>query len=211
MINRGFARIGAGILAGAAVVACLSAPARGEETCWKGDPKAAVVEWTAYKFTEKKPVTGKLLRFKATGPEQGKSVLEILKRTQFDVDLSSSDTGDKGRDTNLFVNFFERMMGPVRGSFIVKGRMPPHAVQMKLSMNGRTRVIPMDSQVSSEGVLELTGKLDILEFGGKAAFEQLKAACEALHTGSDGKSVTWSEVGLRLRAPFSKFPCPGPI
>jgi hypothetical protein len=53
---------------------------------------------------------------------------------------------------------------------------------------------------TAEGGFAATGALDVLDFGLKTAFDDLHKTCEALHTGPDGVSKTWSEVALQIQA-----------
>ncbi|HTL12533.1 MAG TPA: YceI family protein [Bdellovibrionota bacterium] len=183
--------------------------ARAAGQCWAGDPSKVTLEWTAYKFTEKKGVKAKFTKVAIKGPTKGKSVLNILKASTFKVDASSIDTGDKGRDTNIYTAFLQKLAGDIHGGFNVSGGKGKDVakVELRLNFNGKSQVIPLQYALSGDGNLELTGAMDVLKFGADAAMESLKAACKTQHTGSDGKSVTWSTVDFRISAAFTKTDC----
>ena len=85
------------------------------------------------------------------------------------------------------------------GSFTTSGE----EIILNLKMNGTTKEIPLTYKISDRHI-KLNGKLTMLDFGAVKAYESIHKACELLHTGADGVSKTWEEVGIEAIVFLSK-------
>jgi hypothetical protein len=69
--------------------------------------------------------------------------------------------------------------------------------ELKLTLNAKTVKVPMKFAIDA-GTFTADGTLDVMDFGLSNAFASLHKACEALHTGADGVSKTWTPVDLKI-------------
>lgn len=178
-----------------------------ESTKWCLDPASVQVVWTAFKTTQKIGVNGNFTTLKVSAPEKGaKSIGKLLNALKAEIKIegaASLSTGNPGRDQTLFDHFFKYLKGPVqiRGNVRnAEGTDEKGEMMLHLDLNGKKKAVPMTWARTTEGVFTAKGSLDVLDFGLKTAFDDLHQTCEALHTGPDGISKTWSEVALQIQA-----------
>lgn len=174
---------------------------------WCLDPASVQVVWTAFKTTQKIGVNGNFNALKVDAPAQGTGTLrQLLNALKAEIRLegaASLSTGNPGRDQTLFDHFFKYLKGPIQIQGRIhgaKGNEEGGDLKLRLSLNGKSKSIPMTWSRTPEGGVIAKGALDVLDFGLKTAFDDLHKTCEALHTGPDGVSKTWSEVALQIQA-----------
>lgn len=177
---------------------------------WCLDPASVQVVWTAFKTTQKIGVNGNFTTLKVSAPEKGsKSLAKLLNSLKAEIKLegaASLSTGNPGRDQTLFDHFFKYLKGPIQIQGKIqsaKGTDEQGELMLQLNLNGKKKPVPMTWTRTPEGTFTAKGSLDVLDFGLKTAFDDLHQTCEALHTGPDGISKTWSEVALQIQAKLS--------
>ena len=69
--------------------------------------------------------------------------------------------------------------------------------QMKITMNGVSKDLPITFKISDDLII-IDAEMDINNWNAQVALEALNDACEDLHTGSDGESITWSMVKINV-------------
>lgn len=158
-------------------------------------PETITVNWTGYKTSDKIAVKGKFEKVEISNSKEAATAIEAINGTEFSLPVSSLASGDATRDTKLKTLFFAVMdataslTGTVNLEADGKGTV-------NLKMNNITKAIPI-TYIVSDQIVELHGTLDILnDFKADTAFASIHKACEALHTGADGVSKTWSEVAI---------------
>ena len=171
------------------------------------DPQSIQVNWTAFKTTAKVPVKGAFTEVTLLGElESSKGVVDLLSGLEGEIlvkDPSLIRTGNPARDLTLFKHFFSlfkktpELKAAIRS---VKGNELEGSFDLKLTLNQKSREIPMHYRRESSGLFEATGNLDVLDFALEGPFQELHHTCEALHTGKDGISKTWSQVVIGLQA-----------
>ena len=72
-----------------------------------------------------------------------------------------------------------------------------------IAMNGITQSLPI-TFVNSDQMVTLEAVMDLDNWQAQAALTALNKVCEALHTGEDGISKTWSEVKIEV-ATYLKY------
>ncbi len=160
-------------------------------------PDSLVIEWTAYKFTEKKGVKASFspASFKLNAPASANSLVELFTQTSIEIDPLGVDSGDSGRDENLRKSFFKKMIGgKIKGTVVA---FDPAISKIKIEMNGQNRVVPFRMKIEGNKYSAETD-IDILDFKMQKPLEALNKTCYDLHKGPDGKSKTWSQVSLNL-------------
>jgi len=163
--------------------------------------KGSEVSWTGYKFTEKKGVKGKFKTINVTKAPKAKTQIEAFNGVEFSIPVSSVFSNNAIRDGKLKELFFGMMDDTefLSGSFTTSGE----EIILNLKMNGTTKEIPLTYKISDRHI-KLNGKLNMLDFGAVKAYESIHKACELLHTGADGVSKTWEEVGIEAIVFLSK-------
>ncbi|NDG85317.1 MAG: hypothetical protein EBX52_09830 [Proteobacteria bacterium] len=175
------------------------------------DSQSLQVNWTAFKTTAKVPVKGSFAEVALLGDlESTQGVPGLLSGLDAEIDLKDEKgirTGNPARDLTLFKHFFglfkksPLMKGEIRS---VHGDDHDGSFELHLTLNQKTRPIPMHYRRDAKGAFEATGNLDVLDFGLSGPFEDLHQTCKALHTGNDGISKTWSQVVLKIEARISE-------
>lgn len=163
------------------------------------------VSFTAYKTTDKTPVGGVFKEVKLTNTGKGNTALEALNGTQFSIPVSSLFTNDatETRDAKILQFFF----GVLKNTELISGKFKVEADgtgAIEVLLNGKTATIPMQITTNSDTSLSFDGVMNLENWDGLAAVASINKACEALHTGKDGVSKTWSEVAVHADVLFSK-------
>tara|TARA_R110002049_G_scaffold329_17_gene1914 strand:+ start:9236 stop:9877 length:642 start_codon:yes stop_codon:yes gene_type:complete len=153
------------------------------------------VSFTAYKTTEKLPVGGKFTKINITNTTEGNTAMEALNGTTFSIPVSSLFTNDATgtRDPKILEFFFGVMENTelISGVFKVAGE---NNCYIKLTLNGKTENILLDHTMNGENSFSFSGVMNLENWDALNAVASINKACEALHTGKDGVSKTWSEV-----------------
>lgn len=158
-------------------------------------PDSLKIEWTAYKFTEKKGVKASFPVFNLNAPASAPSVKELFTQTSITIDPQGLESGDAGRNANLKNAFFKKVIGSkIKGTVV---SFDPAISKIKIEMNGQTKVIAFRMNIEGQKYVAETD-IDILDFKMKKPLESLNKVCYDLHKGPDGKSKTWSQVSLSL-------------
>ena len=161
---------------------------------------SAKLTWTGYKFTEKFGVSG---TFEGVGFSQNKAAKspdELFKSIQFTVETASMDSGMPIRDKKLVLFLFGGLVdsGKISGKVVSFDAGKKTAVA-EIQMNGKS--LKKEFQVSVSGdSYSFVSEIDLSDFGMNGSVQKLASACKDLHTGGDGKSKTWSLVGLKVEA-----------
>lgn len=162
------------------------------------------VSFTAYKTTDKLPVGGTFNTINITNSHEGNTVLEALNGTKFSIPVSSLFTNDPTgtRDPKLLEFFFGVMNNPelISGTFKVENEK----CSIDVTLNGETQSIPLTYETVDDNKLIFKGIMDLENWNAMDAVASINKACEALHTGKDGISKTWSEVALQAEVMLQK-------
>ncbi|WP_010177994.1 YceI family protein [Aquimarina agarilytica] len=160
---------------------------------YKVSAQGSIVEWTGYKFTEKKGVKGKFKLINVINAPLAQTPIAAFNGVDFSIPVSSIFSDNAIRDGKLMKLFFGFMDNTelLTGNFVTKGEQ----IVLNLKMNNVTKEIPLTHTVSDRHV-KLEGSLNILDFGAEKAFNSIHKACEVLHTGADKVSKTWEDVKI---------------
>ena len=178
---------------------------------YSADPNSLVVEWAAFKTTQKATVPGKFTSAKNLKKLEKSytSLPALLKAMAVEVDMTSVDTKDPRRDATLKEMFFKVLKGKgVASASLTQIKEKPEGsgtASMVLKFNDQTKRIPVTFNMDSEGNVMLKGQMDILNFTAHEALESLNKACHELHKGPDGVSKTWSEVNFTISGKVAKL------
>lgn len=161
------------------------------------DVERSSVQWTAYKTTDKLPVKGTFKEIKVLNMSEGKSAQASLDGLEFEIPVASIYSKDTIRDSKLNTFFFAIMENTLslKGNFSVEDDTTGN---LAISMNGLTKNLPFTYQMSKDTIM-IDAKMDLNIWQAQNALESLHQACLQLHTGPDGVSKTWDEVGISAK------------
>jgi polyisoprenoid-binding protein YceI len=178
-----------------------------EETCFYTYKEgSAEVRWTAFKTTDKVGVGGQFNQVNVLAGEKSTKITDVLETIKFNIPTSTVNTADQGRDEKLVEFFFGAMnatdiiLGQVKSA---SGDNEAGTCTFYLTINNVEKEVTLDYKVDDDSI-NLTGEIDLANFGAEGAVESINKACEALHTGADGVSKTWPNVELNIDAKFNK-------
>jgi len=168
------------------------------------DSSAVILEWTAFKFTEKKGVKGTFNEFQVKAGVKTGTDLEVAKSLSFTLNPASVNTDNPERDAKISTLFF----GALKGSAIsgkVLDLIGKDQAKIELTLNDQKQIVTGKYLLDS-GSFVLEAKIDVLQFGADSGLKALNEACKDLHTGSDGVSKLWSEVDLLFSTELKPTP-----
>jgi hypothetical protein len=158
------------------------------------------INFTAYKFTEKKGVGGQFRQVKINAGGAGKSIKEAINNTKFSIPISSLFTKNSSRDYKIQKFFFGMMSNTklLSGELMIENDSIGSAT---IKMNGISENVPFKYTIVNN-TFAMNATMDISNWKALDALASLHKVCEALHTGTDGISKTWSDVALNITSKF---------
>lgn len=173
-----------------------------KDCTYRFDPDNSVIQGTGYKFTKKMGVNGVFTGFKLNKNKKKKSISKLLEGLVVTVDLRTLDSGDSMRDKNIMETLFSGFSGgPVVRVSVEK--VTDKTIETRLKMNNKSQKLIFNYKIKT-GVLNAKGRFDILEYALGKQVGKFKKRCGFLHTGKDGKSVTWTDFDLSVTAKIIK-------
>ncbi|MEN8964422.1 MAG: YceI family protein [Polaribacter sp.] len=158
------------------------------------------IVFTAYKFTEKTPVKGQFRQVNITSGGKGNTIKEAINNTEFSIPVSSIFTKDSSRDYKIQKFFF----GVMKNTKLLSGKLTIENDSIGaalINMNGISEKVPFSYTIANNTFV-MSAKMDVTNWNALNALASLNKVCEALHTGSDGISKTWSDVALNITTKF---------
>ncbi|MFZ1806099.1 MAG: hypothetical protein WAU36_02700, partial [Cyclobacteriaceae bacterium] len=150
-----------------------------------------------YKTTGKVPVGGQFTKINISNTSTGETALDALNGTQFSIPVSSLFTNDptETRDPKILASFFEVMVDTelISGVFKVA---EDKTCSVDVTLNGNTANIPLEYTSDNDTRFSFDGVMNLEDWDALGAVASLNKTCEALHTGMDGVSKTWSDVAV---------------
>jgi hypothetical protein len=167
-------------------------------TCsYSYDVSSSVLEWTAFKFTDKTPVKGGFneINIKSEKSSSEKPE-EIIKSLSVVIQTSSVETQNEERNGKIMRLFFGAMKNQeISGKFSKLGE--DGKAILVLTMNAIEKEVNGTYQLI-DGTFTFNGTIDVANWNSLDGINALNKACKDLHTGKDGKSKLWSEVALNF-------------
>jgi len=145
------------------------------------------VKFTAFKTYAKKGVSGVFDKVSVT-TAKADTVTQLLENATANIDTSSVNSGNKGRDAKLVTQFFN-----VQNVKNIKAKISDvkkNTLLLKLTMNGKSLNIPMSYNVE-ENMINAKGVIDLADFAMMKSLKSINKACYTLHQGK-----TWQDVNI---------------
>ncbi|WP_299668056.1 YceI family protein [uncultured Polaribacter sp.] len=171
-----------------------------KEASFSVEKAANEINFTAYKFTEKTPVGGQFRKVDIISGGAGNTIKEAIHNTQFSIPVSSLFTKDSSRDYKIQKFFF----GVMDNTQLLSGKLMIENDSIgtaTIKMNGISEKIPFKYTIVAN-TFAMSAKMDVSQWDALDALASLNKVCEALHTGTDGVSKTWSDVALNITSKF---------
>lgn len=167
------------------------------ETSYSVDAENSSVQWTGYKTTDKVAVNGTFKEISILNMNSGSTAATSLEGLEFEIPVSSIYSKDTIRDGKLKRLFFGVMDNTLnlKGKFSVKDASNG---SIAISMNGLTKELPFTYDMSKDTIL-INATMDLNIWETQNALASIHQACLELHTGADGVSKTWDEVGISAK------------
>lgn len=166
-----------------------------ESSCvYSYNAEQSVLEWTAFKFTEKTPVKGTFNEINIEGMENSTDPKKMIESLKFSIPTASVETQNEDRNGKIAKLFFgtiatETISGEVK-SLSDNGK-----AVIQIEMNKIKKEVMGDYTLEG-GKFTFNATIDVLNWNAGSGITTLNTACKDLHTGADGKSKLWSEVDL---------------
>jgi hypothetical protein len=176
-----------------------------EQCIYSYDPAQTVLEWTAFKFTEKTGVKGKLDRISVKNTKKMNSVLDSLKDLTFSIQTDSVNSNNPDRDGKIKTYFFGSIKNAkdINGNFSKITGEKVGTAQLNLQFGKTKHAIPVTYEIIDDSI-EMKGSLDVTDLALEKGLAKLNEVCTDLHKGSDGISKLWPTVDLRVSSKLSK-------
>lgn len=161
------------------------------------DTQNSVINWTAYKTTQKIPVKGVFKKVVIINSKPATSNSELLNGLEFEIPVASIFSKDSLRDYKLTTFFF----GVMKNTLRLKGTINIQENNngfVALTMNGLTKNMPFTYHINNNSI-ELNAVMNLDNWQAQTAVEALNKVCEDKHKAGDGISKTWSEVALNIQ------------
>lgn len=180
-----------------------SAPDPAQQTCtYTYNPDSTLVNWTAFKTTEKIGVSGTFNEVRISGTQVAQTVEEAMQSASFVIPVAGVNTTNPDRDKKIMEHFFGTMVATsdLTGSVVSLDAL---TAQVAISMNGVTDTVKMDVAIT-EGRIALSGVIELGDWSAQPNVDALNKVCYDLHKGADGVSKLWPEVKLEVSTTLNK-------
>ena len=166
------------------------------------DNENVVVNWTAFKLSEKVGVGGTFDSVVVSGVNDNETILGAAVNAQFDIYTASVNSNNPERDMKISNSFFGTMANTESISGKVVSLNDGGSGAILLTMNGVEKEIAFEWKATSENRLKLSTAINVNDWNAKPSLDSLNGVCTAVHTGKDGVSVLWPDVEIEVFADF---------
>lgn len=155
---------------------------------------STVLEWTAFKFTEKTGVNGTFNKITIEGMEKSDDPKKLIESLTFSIETASVETQNEERNGKIVKLFFGSIATPmITGK--VKSLSDNGKATIEIEMNKMKKDV-VGQYTLEDGIFDFSATIDVLNWNAGNGITTLNTVCKELHTGADGKSKLWSEVDL---------------
>ena len=184
-----------GLLMVMVVLAALNVPKTTEKE-FRIIAEETLVSWTAYKTSSKIPVSGIFKEVLFESEYSGSTAYNALDGLKFSLSTDSVFSQSNLRDGKIKKFFFGKMLNTSNILGTIKLRDNSSGL-VEITMNGLSEELPINVNISGE-LITIEAVMDLNNWKAQVALAALNDACEDLHTGPDGETITWSEVKIHV-------------
>jgi polyisoprenoid-binding protein YceI len=166
-----------------------------EKSCFYSyNAGSTVLEWTAFKFTEKTGVKGTFNKITIEGMEKSDDPKKMVESLNFSIETASVETQNEERNGKIAKLFFGTIATPIINGK-VKSLSDNGKATIEIEMNKMKKDV-VGKYTLEDGMFNFTATIDVMTWNAGNGIKELNTACKDLHTGADGKSKLWSEIDL---------------
>jgi len=158
------------------------------------DSESSILEWTAFKFTERAGVKGTFNELLVSGIDSSEDPKELIESLSFTIPTNTVETMDPERNENIVNYFFKGIQTDEIIGKIVELKADGNAV-LELTLNKITQLV-VGKYTLSGNFFTLKTTIDVIDWNAKSAIDALNKQCALNHTGTDGILKLWSEVEI---------------
>ncbi len=172
-------------------------------TCiYNYDESSTKVNWTAFKFTEKKGVGGTFNTVNVLISNASDDMFKTLTGATFAIPVESVNSENPDRDLKIQDHFFGSMQSTEVISGVIKS-IDEQSALVEITMNNISK--EYEGRISVEGEkITLATTVDMVDFEAQTSVDSLNSVCNDLHKGADGVSKLWSEVDITVETTLKK-------
>ena len=159
-------------------------------------PNETKVTWTAFKTTDKIPVTGIFKEVVIENKTSKATIYQALDGIKFSIPVSSVFSQSSLRDGKIVNFFFAKMLNTSKILGSIK-LLDKSTGVVNITMNNVSEDLPFTFKIPDDLII-IDAEMDVNNWKAQAALEALNDACEDLHSGPDGESITWSTVKINV-------------
>jgi polyisoprenoid-binding protein YceI len=165
------------------------------------DTSGTIIDWTAYKFTEKVGVKGRFDNVILSPKTKSGSIENILLDSKVTINTMSVNSGNDIRDPKLKESFFKVFhTDTIKGQIL---KVDQNNGILSLKMNNISKDIPFKYMVKTDTIF-IDTTINLTDWKGEEAMNSLNKECYDLHKGTDGISKLWPDVSVNIKLPVNK-------
>ncbi|NHF59632.1 YceI family protein [Flavobacteriaceae bacterium TP-CH-4] len=163
------------------------------------DTSETVLQWTAYKFTNRAAVNGTFSDFVLFTKGTSETTNVLSPGDSIVINTLSVDTGNGIRDDKLRRYFFQVLHSDtIKGTILEAGE---ETGKMSLEINALSNTVDYRYSRKKDTLILTTG-IDLSDWEGEEAINSLNRECYELHMGPDGISKLWPTIDISLKLPM---------
>ena len=168
-------------------------PEKVENCTYTYDHSSSVLEWTAYKFTDKTEVKGTFTRITMKDGGAAQDPKRLIQSLSFTIPTSTIETQNPERDAKIAQFFFGTSIETITGNMGILN--DDGTVSIEITMNDVTKKVP-GTYMLEDGNFAFQTTIDVADWNMIPGLNALNKVCRELHRGPDKVSKLWSEVDL---------------
>lgn len=174
-----------------------------KEYTYSYNSESSVLEWTAFKFTERAGVKGTFNEIDISGIDSSTDPKKLIESLGFTIPTTTVETNDPERNVNIATYFFNRINTDVLKGKMIELKENGDAI-FELTMNSVTKKVIGDYKLTDQ-LFVLNAEINLLDWNAAPGMDALNKQCELNHTGADGILKLWSEVEISFTTNLVKL------
>jgi polyisoprenoid-binding protein YceI len=166
------------------------------------DNESVVVNWTAFKLSDKVGVGGTFDSVVVSGVTENETMDGAAATAHFDIYTASVNSKNPERDVKISDSFFGTMTNTATISGKIISLKEDGSGTIALTMNGVEKEIDVEWKATSEKRLKLSATINVTDWSAQPSLDSLNGVCSVEHTGKEGTSVLWPDVEIEVFADF---------
>ncbi len=188
--------------------ACTHDPKEYDITEYQYNHEFTSFQWTAYKYTDRIGVSGTFEEIEVINTKKASHPIEVIEDLSFTIKTSSLNTNSILKNSNILNFYFASLVNSheIKGTITgYEGDKFSGAININLIFNGIAKEAKFLYQMQGT-LLTVIGDINLGDWQGEKALENMRACCEDYHTGSDGVHLIWPDLSITINTDLSTSP-----